>query len=217
MGTEERLDIDQHSTPGGRAVQLAALAQQIARAQRRPAGPAVAGPAGEPPAEVGAARHAAAARDICLRLLAIAPRPRAGLAQALQRKEIPSDIAEAVLDRLTEVGLIDDAAYAHSFVRVKHRDRALGKAALRSELRKAGIEEEVMAGAVDVVDTEAERTRAAELIDKRVDAAMAAGPVAARRRLLGLLARRGYPPDVAVPVVEKALTMYDEGRTGWSG
>lgn len=150
----------------------------------------------------------AAARAICLKLLSIAPRPRAGLAQALHRKDIPHDIATGVLDRLTELGLIDDVAYAHSFVRVKHRDRALGRAALRTELRKLGLDEQVMTDAVQTVDTEAERVRAADLIDKRIDAAMAAGPVAARRRLLGLLDRRGYPAEVAVPVVESALRAY---------
>jgi regulatory protein len=154
------------------------------------------------------AQHEAAARAICLRLLAIAPRPRAGLAQALERKDIPLDVATAVLDRFTEIGLIDDAAYARSFVRVKHRDRALGRAKLRTELRRLGVADEIMSDAVQVVDTEAERVRAAELIDKRIDAAMEAGPVAARRRLLGLLDRRGYPAEVAIPVVESALQDY---------
>ena len=65
-----------------------------------------------------------------------------------------------------------------------------------------------MTDAVQTVDTEAERVRAAALIGKRVDAAMVAGPVAARRRLLGLLDRRGYPAEVAVPVVESALRAY---------
>lgn len=219
-----------------RQARLTKLAQQIAEVQARPATDSPAGrpPAGtdaagrrsprEDQAEAAAAaepggdaapgdqrsraQQEAAARAICLRLLAIAPRPRAGLAQALHRKDIPLDVATAVLDRFTEIGLIDDVAYAQSFVRVKHRDRALGRAALRTELRKLGVDEEVMSDAVRVVDTTAERARAAELIDKRIDAAMVAGPVAARRRLLGLLDRRGYPAEVAVPVVESALRAY---------
>lgn len=153
----------------------------------------------------------ASARAICLRLLTVAPRPRAGLAQALERKEIPNHVAEAVLDRLTDIGLIDDAAYARSFVRVKHRDRALGRTALRHELRKLGVDEESMAAAVETLDGDAERSRAAELVAKRVDAAMVSGVMAARRRLLGLLSRRGYGPDVAIPVVERALEDYAEG------
>jgi len=158
--------------------------------------------------------QSAKARAICLRLLAVAPRPRAGLLQALHRKEIPDQIAAAVLDRLTEVGLIDDVAYANSFVRVKHRDRALGRTALRTELRRLGVDEESAAAAVETVDVDDERVRATELIAKRLDAAMAAGPVAARRRLLSLLSRRGYPSEVAVPVVESALEGYSEGADG---
>jgi regulatory protein len=65
--------------------------------------------------------------------------------------------------------------------------------------------------AVDTVDDTAERARASDLVAKRIDAAMAAGPVAARRRLLGLLSRRGYSFEVAVPVVEQALDDYSEG------
>lgn len=219
-----------------RQARLTELAQQIARVQAQPstdaasAGRSAAGPgqtpstasskraADAPSAEEGSGpandrspdQQAAAARAICLRLLSIAPRPRAGLAQALQRKAIPLDIATAVLDRFTELGLIDDVAYAQSYVRVKHRDRALGRAALRNELRKLGVDEEIMSAAVQVVNTDAERARAAELVDKRIDAAMVAGPVAARRRLLGLLDRRGYPAEVAVPVVESALQSYSE-------
>ena len=153
----------------------------------------------------------AAAKAICLRLLAVAPRPRAGLAQAMKRKDVPDHVAEAVLDRLTEVGLIDDVAYAQSFVRVKHRDRALGRTALRTELRKLGVDEQVTVLAVDAVDDTAERARASELVAKRIDAAMAAGPVAARRRLLGLLSRRGYSFEIAVPVVDEALDGYSDG------
>lgn len=152
-----------------------------------------------------------AARGICLRLLSFAPRPRAGLAQAMRRKEVPADIAEDVLDWLTKVGLIDDVAYAHSFVRTKHRDRALSRTALRSELRRLGVDDESMAGAVETVDFDAEQVRAAELIAKRVDAAMVVGPLGAKRRLLGLLARRGYSAAIAVPTVDQAIDRYQTG------
>ena len=153
----------------------------------------------------GPEAQTAAAKAICLKLLAVSPRPRNGLAQALRRKGIPDEIAEAVLDRLTEVGLIDDAAYAQSFVRTKHRDRALGRTALRMELRAKGIDEDSAAVAIGAIDAPAEQERAEAFIARRLDAALVAGPVAARRRLLGLLARRGYPADVAVSVVDRAL------------
>lgn len=148
------------------------------------------------------------AKQICLRLLTIAPRPRAELAQTLARRDIPVEVADQVLDRLTQVGLIDDAAYAAAFVRTKQRDRALGRAALRTELRRRGVDEEPAGRALAQVDPEMERARAEALVAKRADAAMVAGGVAARRRLLGLLARRGYPADLAIGVVEGALSAY---------
>ena len=201
-----------------REERLKLLTAQIAEVERKlPGAPSDAGTAdGRPPSggSATAGEQVSVARGICLRLLAIAPRPRAGLAQAMKRKEVPDDVAEGVLDWLTTVGLIDDVAYAHSFVRIKHRDRALSRTALRTELRRLGIDEESMAGAVETLDSEAERIRAAELIAKRVDAAMAVGALAAKRRLLGLLARRGYPADIAIPVVDQAIENYraDEDR-----
>lgn len=161
----------------------------------------------------------AKARDICLRLLAASPRPRAKLAEALRQRDIPDEVAERVLDRLTEVGLIDDAAYAENFVRIKHRDRGLGRSALRAELRRQGVDPELSGSAVDQLDQQDERRRAAELVAKRLPGAIGAGPLAARRRLLGQLARRGYPADLAASVVDEAISRHGDmpGDLGWEG
>lgn len=148
------------------------------------------------------------AKAICLRLLTSAARPRAALALALRKRGIPDQVADAVLDRFVEVGLIDDEAYARDFIAAKARDRGLGVAALRTELRSKGVDEEVVAAAVESIDQQAERSRARALIERRVDAAMSAGAVAARRRLAALLARRGYSADIALSVVDEALAAY---------
>jgi regulatory protein len=154
----------------------------------------------------------AVAKAVCLRLLTTAPRPRAGLAEALRRRGIPTEVAEAVLDRFTEVGLIDDRAYAEAFVASRHRDRGLGAAALRTELRHKGVDADVAGMAAAPIDAEAERRRAEALIARRVDSAMAGGYQSARRRLVGLLARRGYTVDVATSVVDAALASYHEAE-----
>lgn len=157
------------------------------------------------------------ARAICLRLLAVSARPRAGLAAALARKGVPPDAAARVLDRLTEVGLIDDAAYAQSFVESRHRHGALGADALRGELRRKGVDSETASSAVALVDREAEYERARAFLERRVDSAMAHGPEAARRRLLGLLARRGYPADLAQRVVREVMAAYSaDTDDAWS-
>lgn len=160
---------------------------------------------------------AVVARAICLRLLTGAARPRAALATALRQRGIPDEVASAVLDRLTEVGLIDDRAYAETFVAVKHRDRALGVTALRTELRRKGVDDATVDAAVQTVDGDAERERARALISRRVDSAMGYGAVAARRRLVGLLARRGYSAELAGQVVDESLAAYGaEQDDGWS-
>ena len=139
------------------------------------------------------------------------------MATALRQREIPDDVAASVLDRLAEVGLIDDRAYAEAFVAAKHRDRALGATALRTELRRKGVDDVTVDEAVLAVDSEAERERARALIARRVDAAMGHGPVAARRRLVGLLSRRGYSAEIACRVVDEALAEYGaEQDESWS-
>lgn len=167
-------------------------------------------PAGHPEDDLGDPE--AVARAICLRLLTGAARPRAGLAAALRLRGIPDDVADRVLDRFTEVGLIDDKAYAEAFVAAKHRERALGASALRTELRRKGVDEETVLDAVRAIDQDAERERARALIRKKVDAALAHGEPAARRRLVSLLARRGYSSELAFAVVNEALATHHQGQ-----
>lgn len=175
-------------------------------------------PGGHP--EDGPGDPEAVAKAICLRLLTVSAKPRAALAIALRQRGIPDDVADAVLTRFVDVGLIDDEAYAHAFVAAKHRDRALGTAALRTELRRKGVDEVIVDNAVRSIDHDGERERAQALISRRVDAAMGNGVIAARRRLVGLLARRGYSAELSRSVVDEALAEYgaeteDEG--GWLG
>ncbi len=150
------------------------------------------------------------ARNICLRLLADSARPRAGLAQKLTQRGISDPVIERVLDRFTEVGLIDDQAYAHAYVRSKHQERSLSRWALASELRRKGLDDDVVDRAADAVDPAAEEIAAIRLITKRAPAALAAGAEAGRRRLLALLDRRGYPAELSIRVVDSVLAGQDE-------
>lgn len=171
-------------------------------------------PTGENPSEEERAEEERAeearARNICLRLLADSARPRAGLAQKLAQRGISDAVSERVLDRFTEVGLIDDQAYAEAYVRSKHQERALSRRALTAELRRKGVDDAVVATATGAVDADDEEAAAITLITKRAPAALAAGPDAARRRLLALLDRRGYPADLSIRVVDGVLRRQDE-------
>jgi regulatory protein len=145
------------------------------------------------------------ARAICLRLLTGQPRTRAELAAALARRGVPDDAAAVVLGRFTEVGLIDDRAFAAAWVDSRHAGRGLARRALAAELRRRGIDGEIVGDAVAVVDAEAEERTARALVDRRIGATRRLDPEARVRRLVGMLARKGYPPGLAVRVVRERL------------
>jgi regulatory protein len=145
------------------------------------------------------------AKDICLRLLTARPRTRAELRQALLRKEIEEDVADGVLHRLDEVGLIDDAAFAEIWVRSRHTYQGLGRRALASELRRKGVADTVAAEAVATVDAAAEEDRARQLVRKRLRAMSDTDDTTRIRKLVGMLARRGYSEGLSFRVVREEL------------
>jgi regulatory protein len=142
---------------------------------------------------------------ICLRLLTARPHSRAELAAAAARRGVPDEIAERLLSRLTELGYVDDAAFATAWVESRHAGRGLARRALAHELRSRGVDEPTLREAVETVDADAELARARELVARRL-AGTRGLPVEARvRRLAGLLARKGYSSGLAVRVVREAL------------
>ncbi|MBM7786993.1 regulatory protein RecX [Tenggerimyces flavus] len=152
---------------------------------------------------------AAVARSVVLRQLALQPRTRAELAKALERKGVPDEVAEEVLSRFGDVGLIDDAAFAQSWVESRHAGRGLAKRALAYELRKRGVDDQDVNEAVDQLAPETELATARALVAKKLRSTQQLEPQARVRRLAGMLARKGYPPSLAVRVVREALAGED--------
>jgi regulatory protein len=146
-----------------------------------------------------------AARGLCLRALTGAPKTRSQLADLLAARDIPDDAAETVLDRFTEVGLIDDAAFARAWVSSRQAGRGLARRALSAELRAKGVDAEVAAEAVEAVDDDDERETARRLVDRKVGAMRRLDRATATRRLMGMLARKGYNGGLAAAVVREAL------------
>ncbi len=181
----------------------------LPRGRRRGARAGRLGPdAPEPGLPEPEADPVAVAREICLRLLTDRARTREELARALARKGVPGDAAAAVLDRFDEVGLIDDAAFAGQWVRSRHAHRGLGRRAIAVELRRKGVADDVAGEALAEVDAESEARRARELVDRKLRSLAVETPeqrAAAGRRLVGMLARRGYGAGTAYRVVREAL------------
>ena len=145
------------------------------------------------------------AKNLCLRALTGAPKTRQQLADLLAGRDIPDDAAEAVLDRLSEVGLIDDEAFAQAWVTSRQAGRGLARRALKAELRAKGVDDDVAATAVEAVDDDDERETARRLVDRKVPGMRRLDRATATRRLMGMLARKGYSGGLAAGVVREAL------------
>jgi len=145
------------------------------------------------------------ARAIVLRQLSMGPRTRKQLEDKLRQRLCPDDIAEKVLDRMTDVGLVDDRSFAEMLVRSQQSGRGLAKRALAQELRTKGVDDEIVAETLGSIDPESERARADELAVRKLRTMGGLGPTVQARRLSGMLARKGYPPSVVYAVVRDAV------------
>jgi regulatory protein len=156
----------------------------------------------------------AQAQDVCLRLLTDRARSRHELETRLTKKGFTSAVATAVLDRLTTAKLVDDAAFAEQWVHSRHTYSGKGKHVLSRELRTKGVSDDLARVALDQIDAEDERERAGELVRKKCRTLSLPEPGSpdARserdkvvRRLVGMLARRGYSQGMAFAVVKEQL------------
>ena len=152
---------------------------------------------------------------MCLRLLTARARTRAELETKLAGKGYPDEVTTQVLDRLAQVGLIDDRDFAEQWVRSRHTYAGKGKRALAAELRTKGVDSEVIDDVLADVDAGAERQRAEQLVRdrlrrERLDDDDAEAKVI--RRLVGMLARRGYNQSMALDVVKAAVAGERERR-----
>jgi len=136
------------------------------------------------------------------------------LSELLERKGVPEEAGEAVLDRFAELGLVDDAAYAEAFTRSRHEHRGLGSRAIAFELRRRSVPDELVQEAVSMLDADQEQETASRLARER-QARMSTLPREVQaRRLAGFLARKGYGGQVVGRAVREALAAAEEADGG---
>jgi regulatory protein len=145
------------------------------------------------------------ARTIILNKLAARAQSRQELADALDQRGVPDDVASRLLDRFTEIGLVDDQAFAKAWVESRQASRGLSRRALGLELRRKGIDRELVADSLASVDENAEYDAARSLVERKLRSTRNAEPQARWRQLVGLLARRGYSPSLSMRVVGDVL------------
>jgi regulatory protein len=153
------------------------------------------------------------ARALCLRLLTARARTRAELAGQLAKRGYPDDVSTRVLDRLADVGLVDDVDFAEQWVRSRRVNAGKGKRALAAELRTKGVDNDVITSVLSDINPAAERDRAEELVRKTLRREnLSDDDLRLRRRLVAMLARRGYGQTMAYDVVSAELAAERERR-----
>lgn len=150
------------------------------------------------------------AREICLRQLSYSARSRAQLAASMRRRGIDDAIADSVLSRFQAVGLIDDEAFAAAWVDSRHRGRGIGPRKIAHELRNRGVDQRLTAETLRTITPAEERATARALLDRHLSGTRGRPAPSRARRLIGILARKGYSPQVAYEVVRHALAQEGE-------
>jgi regulatory protein len=149
---------------------------------------------------------------LCLRLLTARARTRAELAGQLAKRGYPDDVSNRVLERLADVGLVDDADFAEQWVHSRRANAAKGKRALAAELRTKGVDNDVITSVLGSINPAAERDRAEQLVRTKLRRENLDDDARVSRRLVAMLARRGYSQTMAFDVVNAELAAERDRR-----
>ena len=159
------------------------------------------------------AHEAAALRtyDRALNMLAFRGRASKELARSLARKGEPKELVDRAIERLTEQGLLDDAAFAESFTRTKVLGAKQSRRRVQQDLARKGVARDVTDAAIAAVFEE-EQVDQREIVEqaarKKLVSLRKLEPLVRRRRLYAFLARRGYDSEdirAAMDAVGEAL------------
>ncbi len=137
-----------------------------------------------------------------LNFLSYRPRSEAEVRRNLRRKSIGDEVIGAVVDRLTQAGLLDDREFAHYWVDNRLKFKPRGVRALRHELRGKGVSDALISEALADLD---EASAARKVAERGARRWKHVEPGVFRRKLGAYMARRGFSYEIIKPLVEEKL------------
>jgi regulatory protein len=155
------------------------------------------------------------ARTIILTRLTSRARSRRELEDALGQRGVPPDVANRVLDRYQQLGLVDDSEFAREWVRTRQQNRGLSARAVRYQLRGKGVADEQVTDALEELGPDADQRAARQVVQGKLRGVRSLPPDVARRRLMGVLARKGFDVSLAAEVVREAIGDTDPRGDGF--
>ena len=165
-----------------------------------------------PPPSISELTREEQARALCLRLLTARARTRDELETQLTKRGYSDGVRARVLDRLVDVGLVDDSEFAEQWVRSRRMHAGKGKRVLAAELCAKGVDSAVIASVLDDIDPAAERECAERLVRARLRRGTLDDDTRTVGRLMAMLLRRGYGQAMAYEVVSAELIAERERR-----
>lgn len=150
------------------------------------------------------------ARNILLHQLGRSAKSSSQLRKILEEREIPDSIADAAITRFTEVGLIDDAAFAEVIVNSRRTIKGLAKSAIKRELTTKGLAAEIIESAVENLTSEDDLESAKQLALKRFRQMQHLDRAVRHRRLAAFLQRKGYGSIAVFDAIRFAESEFEE-------
>jgi regulatory protein len=152
------------------------------------------------------------AYDRAVRFLAYRPRSEAEVRNRLEGSGADQPVIEAVIERLTKQGYLDDAEFGRFWVEGRQRFSPRGAYALRQELRRKGLDDSTIGLVVTGLDAASSAYEAARPRAVRLSRLAGSDPMLFRRRMSDFLLRRGFDYEVIREVVARLLSEFAAGE-----
>ncbi|CAM3948931.1 regulatory protein RecX [Cohnella lubricantis] len=144
-------------------------------------------------------------------------RTRKELEEALKRKAFSHEAIAACLDRLNIHRLINDTEYAVRYADQKVTYQRKGSRLVKQELLRRGVGKNDVERALSSLDAETEQASAVALARKRWPSVKGATQREREYKLMAVLQRRGFPPQMARDAVRQAVSEAGEETSGSGG
>ena len=143
------------------------------------------------------------AKKTAMNMLAMRDHSSDELRKKLLKRDLMPEAIDVLIEKLQNSRLLNDEEFAHRFARAQRENRKLSRSVLKRELSKKGISPELAADAVADIDGEEELAR--EVAEKKAASTRRLDYAVRERRILGMLARRGFPSAICIKVTREVL------------
>jgi regulatory protein len=158
--------------------------------------------------EILAGKSENEAKEAALRFLSFRRRTEKEIKDKLRQKGFDDKVIRSTIEKLKGYDLVNDYEFATAWIKERLAHKPRGKRLLRQELWKKGIEKEIMDRAIEEL-CRSEETPALEVLKKAEKRYRKLEPKVAKRRMLGLLLRRGFSYETAKDALAQEIPSED--------